>query len=244
MNFIRTLNASLERISLDEKLNPTHVSLYMALFHSWNQNRFKSPVSVNREEIKQICKIGSKHTYHKCLWDLHHWGYIEYLPSYNPMKGSKINMFNFDTGSEQLLPQDHSKNETGSEQVLPPSLNITKIVNDKPFESNSESLMNGGYEFVFEEKGLKEPDQKGTDKPLFNQILNFFKNENWPEVEAEKFFNYFESNGWKVGGKTPMKNWHAAARNWILNAQKFNKNEKQVAGNLNTTTNKNYGEPL
>ncbi len=30
-----------------------------------------------------------------------------------------------------------------------------------------------------------------------------------PEIEAKKFFNHFESNGWKVGGKSPMKNWQA-----------------------------------
>ena len=33
--------------------------------------------------------------------------------------------------------------------------------------------------------------------------------------EAEKFFDHFEANGWKVGGKTPMKDWKAAARNWM-----------------------------
>ena len=30
-------------------------------------------------------------------------------------------------------------------------------------------------------------------------------------TEAEKFFNYYESNGWRVG-KNPMKNWKTSAR--------------------------------
>ena len=30
-------------------------------------------------------------------------------------------------------------------------------------------------------------------------------------MEADKFYNYFSSNGWLVGGKTPMKDWRAAA---------------------------------
>ena len=34
-------------------------------------------------------------------------------------------------------------------------------------------------------------------------------------LQAERFFNYFESKGWKVGSQ-PMKDWHAAARNWRL----------------------------
>ena len=32
-------------------------------------------------------------------------------------------------------------------------------------------------------------------------------------VDAEKFFNHYESNGWLVG-KNPMKDWQAAVRTW------------------------------
>ena len=35
--------------------------------------------------------------------------------------------------------------------------------------------------------------------------------------EAEKFCDHFESNGWKVGGKTKMVSWKAAVRNWLKN---------------------------
>jgi hypothetical protein len=45
-----------------------------------------------------------------------------------------------------------------------------------------------------------------------------------------------------VGGKTPMQNWKAAAKNWMLNAEKFS--PSKTAGKLNATTNKNYNEPL
>jgi len=39
--------------------------------------------------------------------------------------------------------------------------------------------------------------------------------------EADKFFNYYESNGWRVG-RSPMKNWQAAVRNWIKNIKAWN----------------------
>jgi hypothetical protein len=42
------------------------------------------------------------------------------------------------------------------------------------------------------------------------------------ETESAKMFNYYESNGWIVG-KSPMKNWKAAARNWLINSQNSNK---------------------
>jgi len=33
-------------------------------------------------------------------------------------------------------------------------------------------------------------------------------------TEVDKFWNYYESNGWKVG-KNPMKSWPAALQNWL-----------------------------
>jgi hypothetical protein len=44
-----------------------------------------------------------------------------------------------------------------------------------------------------------------------------------------------------------MQNWHAAAKNWMLNASKFVKNQmtpETRAKILNATTDKNYAEPL
>lgn len=37
-----------------------------------------------------------------------------------------------------------------------------------------------------------------------------------PESEAEKFWNYYQSNGWKVG-RNPMKSWQHALTNWFKN---------------------------
>jgi len=45
--------------------------------------------------------------------------------------------------------------------------------------------------------------------------------------EAEKFCDHFESNGWKVGGKTKMVSWKAAVRNWL----KGNSNERFTGNN-------------
>jgi len=52
-------------------------------------------------------------------------------------------------------------------------------------------------------------------KPTIDVITVYFKELNASTLEAQKFFDYFESNGWKIGGKAPMKNWKAAVRNWI-----------------------------
>ena len=65
------------------------------------------------------------------------------------------------------------------------------------------------------------------------------------DVSTTTLFNYFSSIGWLVGGKTPMVDWQAAAQNWILNAPKFITNaEPNRPKQLNTTTEKDYSEPL
>jgi hypothetical protein len=87
--------------------------------------------------------------------------------------------------------------------------------------------------------------QSRDEKPKIEKIKAYFLEKNFPELEAIKFFNYFSSNGWLVGGRTPMVNWQAAAQNWILNAPKFISNEQpNRAKHLNTGTDKDYSEPL
>ena len=36
------------------------------------------------------------------------------------------------------------------------------------------------------------------------------------QIEAARFYDHYESNGWKVG-KNPMKDWKATIRNWERN---------------------------
>ncbi len=55
--------------------------------------------------------------------------------------------------------------------------------------------------------------------------------------EANKFCDHFESNGWKVGGKTKMVSWKAAVRTWLKNndgnqARMYGKPAGKTSGNL------------
>jgi hypothetical protein len=60
----------------------------------------------------------------------------------------------------------------------------------------------------------KAADASGKfQKPSLEEIKLLFSKSGLPMTEAEKFFNYYESNGWKVG-KNPMKSWTAAGANW------------------------------
>jgi hypothetical protein len=159
--------------------------------------------------------------------------------------------------------------ETSTEQALVPSINSINITNKKNFENFEnldEQAKNKKNEtnffvknkekkscakkkesnFAFEETKTNDQRPIKNASPEPEQIKAFFDQNNFPVVEAQKFFNYFASNGWLVGGKTPMVNWQAAAENWMLNIDKFKTKDQQTdnQNHLKATTDKNYAEPL
>jgi hypothetical protein len=297
MNYIKHLTGFFEKVALDRTLNPTHISLYIALFQFWNCNRFKNPISISRDEVMRISKISSKATYHKCLKNLHSLGYINYQPSYNPFRGSHVILFNFSEDlkplpkserkpknephfeqvNEQALNKSCTSSETSTEQAVVPSINYrnnTNNLNKKNISNlekqakNFDEINNSNLENETEdekEKKLREKKKSVSDsktqieinhklggksfvEPNVNEVKTYFLENNLPEQEAQKFFNYFKSVGWLVGGKTPMVNWQPAAQNWMINSVNFNHNTNTTPTNrpkqLNTTTDKDYSEPL
>jgi len=80
----------LRHMSKDERLNATHVSLFIGLFVHWQRSGFASPFAVTRKELMAYSKIASIATYHKCIRELDAYGYINYQPSYHPKLGSQV----------------------------------------------------------------------------------------------------------------------------------------------------------
>ena len=284
MNYIRHLTSFYDRIQQDDRLNPTHISLYLALFQFWNLNHFQNPISISRNEMMRLSKISALGTYHKCIKQLQDFGYIEYLPSFNPYKGSFVNLHNFEnpdvqrvngkrikkqTATKQELNSRHIKIDTGIEQALIPSINNTNKLNNKHSVStqkninsviarkNDEAIPINNSEAVIPnvpKQREESPFTKSGSKipPAFPEVLMYFEEKDSTKLEAEKFFNHYESNGWLVGGKSKMKNWEAAARNWMINSKKFNtviaseakQSQQSKPSHLNATTNKSYQDKL
>lgn len=58
--------------------------------------------------------------------------------------------------------------------------------------------------------------RKRFEKPTLSEIKAYCI-ERGNKVDAQHFFDYYESNGWRVG-KNSMKNWQAAVRTWEKNS--------------------------
>ncbi|HZH97170.1 MAG TPA: hypothetical protein VEY06_14860 [Flavisolibacter sp.] len=84
------LSSFFSTVRFDHRLGATHVSVYMALYAYWSQNDFQSPLPITRQEVMQAAKISGLATYHKCMRDLHAYGYIRYEPSFHPARHSQV----------------------------------------------------------------------------------------------------------------------------------------------------------
>jgi len=93
---------------------------------------------------------------------------------------------------------------------------------------NEEGLKQKGSkkEAKRKQKGSKKT-QSVFLKPAIQEIKDYCLERN-NIVNAEKFFNYYEANGWKVG-KNPMKDWKACIRTWESN--NYNNNNQQAKTN-------------
>ena len=278
MNYIKHLTGFFEKVSADFDLNPTHISLYMAIFQLWNQNRFQNPIGISRDELMRISKIASYATYHKCIKELDERNFVKYMPSYNPFKGSTLEVLNLDFYTKPIQKKEIKKlktqqkikqvneqaivqvDELDIEQVLNkhctstellPYINNTNSINIVNWRAKIKQDKNDAFLLENEQNTKKKlREKKGTEPsekipPIWEELILFFKEKNNSEIEAQKFYNHFQSNGWLVGGKSKMKDWKAAARNWMLNANKFQpKSNIPQPNHLQTSNYKNYAEPL
>ncbi|SDR77390.1 hypothetical protein SAMN04487764_0617 [Gillisia sp. Hel1_33_143] len=223
VNYILHLNAVLRMFAKDDRITSSHRSLYLAFFELWNQKHFPQTFMVNSKQVMELAKIRSRTTYLKLLQDLKTWEYLQYHSSHNSNLGSIIEMFRFDI----TVVQKMNKGCSISEQVV-----VQKLVTIN--KHKNKHIINS----------FKQTCPKNEQV-----VLAYFKAEKRSSLEAKKFFNFYESIGWKLNGRNSIIDWKACARNWMLKAEEIKNNQKfsepsHNRDNLRTNRNKNYGEPL
>lgn len=86
---------------------------------------------------------------------------------------------------------------------------------------------------ILSPKGENKPLKKFI-KPKIEEIISYCRERN-NSVNPERFFDFYESKGWKVG-KNPMKDWRAAVRTW--------EREDQARGGANTARDEEFYRKL
>lgn len=92
MDSVQHLLQFIKSVQRDVRIKPTHVSLYLAVFHYWVLNDCSNPIHISRRKIMDLAKIRSIATYHKTISELNAFKFIHYVPSYDPRYGSAISL--------------------------------------------------------------------------------------------------------------------------------------------------------
>ena len=222
----------------------------MALFQEWNSSRFADEFYVNRRDLMQASKIGSKSTYHRCVIDLDSWNYLFYFPSNNPYKGSKIKMSIIKTSDEPVSGQYSPILEQLAEHYRPrsePVVGHHHPINGQALDSHRPA---SGQALVSNTNNTKQENNIKRPKGRL-AVIDFFKEKGFDADEGKKFFEHYQSNDWQTSDGKIIRDWQALAINWMDRTELFNKENKlnkkqasQIKDNLRTTKNKDYGQPL
>ncbi|MBC7886668.1 MAG: hypothetical protein H7Z13_02180 [Ferruginibacter sp.] len=89
-NEIDLLISFIESVKEDPRINMAHISLYASLVSYWYANGQANPLCVFSRDIMPACKISGAATYHRSIRELHEYGYIKYVPSFNHFLGSLV----------------------------------------------------------------------------------------------------------------------------------------------------------
>nr|DAO62642.1 MAG TPA: replisome organizer protein [Caudoviricetes sp.] len=127
---------------------------------------------------------------------------------------------------EYYLPD--AKDNTGTETAVASRVRRhrekQKALHCNADVTQMKQLCNGEKEKEKEKEKDREIDssastttkRKRFEKPTLSEIKEYCIERN-NNVDAQHFYYYYESNGWKVG-KNSMKNWQAAVRTWEKNS--------------------------
>lgn len=84
--------------------------------------------------------------------------------------------------------------------------------------------------------------RRGTTKrtafvvPSLEIVKDYFSTIKGGDTDAECFYDYFTANGWRTG-KNPIKDWKAAARNWMRRKSEFDTTTQKHPNNETRKTN-------
>lgn len=97
----------------------------------------------------------------------------------------------------------------------------TIVENNKENNTSTNNKEINNNKLLFTKKNFK--------KPTLDEVQQYCS-ERKNNISAEKFIDYYESNGWKVG-RNSMKDWKATIRNWEKNQQEKQNNVKTYKSN-------------
>ena len=90
---------------------------------------------------------------------------------------------------------------------------VAEVAEAATTEAATEAAAVEAVEVAAEAKPATRRRTPPMQRPTVWEVENFCRTQGLQLVDAQRFVDYYEANGWKVG-RNPMRSWQAAARNW------------------------------
>lgn len=100
--------------------------------------------------------------------------------------------------------KNQSENQTENQDI--------DLDSDNDIDSDTDSDFDSNTDFNSNVEADKSPRAPRFTAPTLGEVAEYCK-ERRNGIDAQHFLDYYTSNGWKVG-RSPMKDWKAAVRNW------------------------------
>lgn len=137
------------------------------------------------------------------------------------------------TEADRQRLYDRRISDERKQKKLTQSRNLEEILKKSTPEIEIELEIEKKIEKEIDSSASTTTKRKRFEKPTLSEIEQYCIERN-NNVNAEQFFDYYESNGWKVG-KNSMKDWKAAVRTWERSEYRkptVKKNSKEDAINV------------
>lgn len=197
-----------------EKTKPVdtkHTAMYLYIVELFNKMGWAETIGLPTDFTMQMLNMGSYKTYSATLKDLVDFGFINIIQqAKNQFISTKIALVKNDKAKPKHLPKQVESNDQSTSTINKLlNLETIKLINDNAALIEENLLI--WIENHNENAGkFKKPTIQEIKQHLIESTTWF---EQTCDREANKFFAYYESNGWKVG-KNKMQKWKQAASGW------------------------------
>lgn len=233
MNYILQINAFWKQWK-GSGLKPIDAAVYFTLLHLQNLSGWEKLICTRADVMNEL-GMTSKETYYNSIKRLTDSGFIIYESGLNQ----------FDKPEISIIPLYRKPDGTRTEISTAPvpiqgqQKNAVPIPPKKPDGTRTESGTPPVPDSADTNKHSKpiklKTDIVGTSDevrsvgpikfsiPSIDDVKNYMiEKKNFhisgAGIFSEKFWNFYNSNGWKVG-KNPMKNWHSAVGTWLSDGE-------------------------
>jgi hypothetical protein len=106
--------------------------------------------------------------------------------------------------SRRMVKDERTRKSGSDRQMRFRKANITTL--SRPNNANVTGQ-------ILDTRDKRLDNTRTQERPMRADWIGYAKEIGWIGTDVESAFDYYESNGWKVGGKASVKDWRACARN-------------------------------